>query len=956
MNFPLQLNGVIEVMRLPTRALAMTLAATALVACSSGGNLNIGKGQSSTGLNVDFGIAYIKRTIPATAADATELAQLRAKDDVRLPRNYWSQADVYLRTSATPTGTEENITASVTGSATSSATGSATATNFWDVKDLDISPDATQLIFAMRGPITPNQKDFAPPSWHIWQYTVSTKTLTQLTGTSIDTSPNAQDVDPHYLSDGRIVFSSTRQTQSREVLINEGGVGENVQPFEAQTESQNTSDFLLMVMNSDGTGIHQISFNPSHDLNSYLLANGRVVFTRWDDTVNRTGGSGMHIYSVNPDGTDVQLLYGAQSHTTSSTNPSNAAGCPAGEDCAVQFMLPRPLQDGRLLTLVRPFAGADFGGNLAIIDTNDFVENNQAVPDTGYPTSASALMAATQNNVATQTVNGVPVPSPGGRFNSAFPLWDGTNRVLVSWNQCRLQDKTGTLMACTDANLANANSAAPTLTLAPPLYSAWLLNFNDSTLKPVFLPVEGVMISDLVSLQPRTVPCTINASCPVDSVVPATFDPSYGIVDIRSVYDRDGLGAGLGANANLSAVAVAPAANRPARFLRFEKFVAVGDPDLKDGFPKFDANIALSGSVGYMRQLLGYVPIEPDGSARVMVPANVAFQITVLDANAQALPDFPRHTAWLTVQPGEVLSCNGCHTPQPANVITATDGTTVEVSGRSHGRAQLFTALNNGDGATFTAPGNGTVATMSLCPGATMAQELVGSTSCNNSPTAPYSAAAISQDVIFNDAWGDGNTNPTGPNAPISLTYGALTTNLPIVPSCQSVWSGFCLSIINYPTIIDPLWSVVRGSVAVDPRGANTCTNCHTATRTNTVGGATVPVPPDGNLQLDADPAQSATAQLRAYTQLVDTHDVLSLNATNQLVDSGVTVPGSIAAGSASGSCFFRTITGAQLGCSVTGTVNHAGFMTAAELRLLSEWVDIGAQYYNNPFDAPLAN
>jgi hypothetical protein len=77
---------------------------------------------------------------------------------------------------------------------------------------------------------------------------------------------------------------------------------------------------------------------------------------------------------------------------------------------------------------------------------------------------------------------------------------------------------------------------------------------------------------------------------------------------------------------------------------------------------------------------------------------------------------------------------------------------------------------------------------------------------------------------------------------------------------------------------------------------------------------------------------------------------------TNQLVDSGVAVPGSIAAGSASGSCFFAVITGANMGCSVTGTVNHAGFMTAGELRLLSEWVDIGAQYYNNPFDAPLAN
>jgi hypothetical protein len=33
---------------------------------------------------------------------------------------------------------------------------------------------------------------------------------------------------------------------------------------------------------------------------------------------------------------------------------------------------------------------------------------------------------------------------------------------------------------------------------------------------------------------------------------------------------------------------------------------------------------------------------------------------------------------------------------------------------------------------------------------------------------------------------------------------------------------------------------------------------------------------------------------------------------------------------------------------------SHAGRLTPAELRLLSEWVDIGAQYYNDPFLAPL--
>jgi hypothetical protein len=33
--------------------------------------------------------------------------------------------------------------------------------------------------------------------------------------------------------------------------------------------------------------------------------------------------------------------------------------------------------------------------------------------------------------------------------------------------------------------------------------------------------------------------------------------------------------------------------------------------------------------------------------------------------------------------------------------------------------------------------------------------------------------------------------------------------------------------------------------------------------------------------------------------------------------------------------------------------VIHEGALTPAEIRLLSEWLDIGAQYYNNPFDAP---
>ena len=32
-------------------------------------------------------------------------------------------------------------------------------------------------------------------------------------------------------------------------------------------------------------------------------------------------------------------------------------------------------------------------------------------------------------------------------------------------------------------------------------------------------------------------------------------------------------------------------------------------------------------------------------------------------------------------------------------------------------------------------------------------------------------------------------------------------------------------------------------------------------------------------------------------------------------------------------------------------SVNHSTFMSADELRLVAEWLDIGGQYFNNPFD-----
>ena len=88
---------------------------------------------------------------------------------------------------------------------------------------------------------------------------------------------------------------------------------ENKPQFEYQTEDRTESAFVLHVMNPDGSNIHQIEFNQSHDRDPTVLSSGRVLFTRWD---HAPGKDGMHLYTANPDGTDLELYYGANSHNT----------------------------------------------------------------------------------------------------------------------------------------------------------------------------------------------------------------------------------------------------------------------------------------------------------------------------------------------------------------------------------------------------------------------------------------------------------------------------------------------------------------------------------------------------------------------------------------------------------------------------------------------------------------
>ena len=74
----------------------------------------------------------------------------------------------------------------------------------------------------------------------------------------------------------------------------------------------------------------------------------------------------------------------------------------------------------------------------------------------------------------------------------------------------------------------------------------------------------------------------------------------------------------------------------------------------------------LLGTVGMdgpwdIKRVLGTVPVEQDGSASFIVPANTPISLQPLDAEGKALQVM---RSWMTAMPGEVLSCVGCHEPQ----------------------------------------------------------------------------------------------------------------------------------------------------------------------------------------------------------------------------------------------------------------------------------------------------
>ncbi len=181
----------------------------------------------------------------------------------------------------------------------------------------ELSWDASHVLFSHRGK--------SDPWWHVWRVNVDGTGLKQLTFGPF------HDVQPAYLPDGRIVFSTSRN-----------GIRDEYHGYPCTA---------LWVMNPDGAGMHPIATNIGRDNEPAVLHDGRIVFSRLEVFYSRNKTE-LTLHAAYPDGTRDVVLYGPERRAFWRTldvgprTPAHGQEAPLTHR-VLRMTQPQPMPDGR---------------------------------------------------------------------------------------------------------------------------------------------------------------------------------------------------------------------------------------------------------------------------------------------------------------------------------------------------------------------------------------------------------------------------------------------------------------------------------------------------------------------------------------------------------------------------------------------------------------------------------
>jgi hypothetical protein len=498
---------------------------------------------------------------------------------------------------------------------------------------LDVSPDGSRLAFAFC------EVDRPPPSrdahgyrfFHLFEIGIDGQGLRRLTSGDFD------DFSPRYLGENQMIFISTRR----------GGFhrcGRGPCPV-----------YTLSLLESDGT-VRVVSYHETHEWDPVVLPDGRILYTRWD-YVDRHAVFYQQLWTVRPDGSDVRIFYG------------NGTFNPVGIWEAM------PVPGSRRVMATAAAHHAMTAGSIILVDVRKGQDGPQAIerltPDAPFPESEVPVVrepgGAWFNPVGVNPMRKVPREAqrwPGHCYRSPFPLSEKFFLAAYSFDP---------LIGEPTANRANMFA----LYLVDAYGNKELLyrDLNHSSLWPRIVqprPMPGLVKLGKTdhALSGAEISSDVqNGTHPPDGrsarvvalseggVVDGAISPRIEKLRFNAVGNLPEVpgpnGVGLFIVQNVYA-AWPSLPDVPIKRLRIVQVLPKSTPHINT--PPVGLANASPG-----KQVLGTVPVEPDGSAYFWAPAGIPLSFQALDELGQAV-QIMRSVTYL--QPGEVSSCIGCHEPR----------------------------------------------------------------------------------------------------------------------------------------------------------------------------------------------------------------------------------------------------------------------------------------------------
>jgi hypothetical protein len=396
------------------------------------------------------------------------------------------------------------------------------------VRDPQVHYDGKKILFSYRKGGT--------EQYHLYEINADGSGLRQLTDGEYD------DIEPTYLPNGDIVFVSTRCKRWVNCWL--------------------TQVAVMYRCDAEGRNIHPISSNNEQDNTPWPLADGRLLYTRWE-YVDRSQVDYHHLWVVNPDGTGQMIWFG---NLHPGTVMIDAKPIPGSDKIVASFSPGHGQREhAGAVTIVDPKAGPDARAFARRVSRSDQFYDPWAFSEDCFMASLGPALVVMDGTGAQQEIFRLPAEDAKAGMHLHEP------RPLIS------------------------------------------------------RPREPV------------VPDRVHPSEPVGRLV---------LADIYEGRNMAGVKRG-----DIKKLLVLETLPMPIHYTGGMDPVSYG-------------------GTFTLERIVGTVPVEPDGSAYMELPALRSLFFVALDANDLSVK---RMQSFVTVQPGEMTGCVGCHEQRartPPNFIS----------------------------------------------------------------------------------------------------------------------------------------------------------------------------------------------------------------------------------------------------------------------------------------------